>query len=497
MKEWMKRLALHYERVRYLRPEDKLMILFDIDGTILDMRYMILYVLQSFDYYHETCLFEGLKSADITIHETEVNKLLDKLAVPMDQMTDIVDWYENKFWSNEAILEAHRPFAGVMEVIRWFQMQPNTHVGLNTGRPESMRADTLRSLNKIGQEYKVEFNNSLLYMMNPYGSDREITTSKIAGILHFQKLGYRIFAYIDNEPENLEAISELDPRKQILLLHADTLFKSKRRKLPSHAVSGKRYDLTELIYERALPQHVQFVWHGVNDEGNLRQFLISNIRWAEFDIRLDPKREHIIVHDDSFASTPIQDDEVLLPLDDILEACKESKKAIKLDLKENGFLLDKILSLLGNHSFNAANLWFNGRIEVLKEEGFCSIAAAYPASIIQCPIDSLVPLILSVPNRALVILDMFRDWGINRFSISWNTINLRQVLDKLDKWGFEANIYNVPDLESFLRAVLLQPKSITSDFNFPKWQYYGRGSGQNQKRHVYSIANISHSLPLS
>lgn len=124
---------------------------------------------------------------------------------------------------------------------------------------------------------KVEFSNSLLYMMNPSGSDREITASKVAGILHFQKSGYRIFAYIDNEPENLRAISELDPRKQILLLHANTLFKSKRRKLPSHAVSGRRYDLTELICERALPQHVQVVWHGVNDEGNRRQFLHNSV----------------------------------------------------------------------------------------------------------------------------------------------------------------------------------------------------------------------------
>lgn len=34
MRAWMKRLALHYERVKYLQPEDKLMILFDIDGTL-------------------------------------------------------------------------------------------------------------------------------------------------------------------------------------------------------------------------------------------------------------------------------------------------------------------------------------------------------------------------------------------------------------------------------------------------------------------------------
>lgn len=45
--------------VKHLQPEDKLKILFDIYGTILDMRYMILYDLQSFDYYHGTCFFKG------------------------------------------------------------------------------------------------------------------------------------------------------------------------------------------------------------------------------------------------------------------------------------------------------------------------------------------------------------------------------------------------------------------------------------------------------
>lgn len=52
---------------------------------------MILYVLQAFDYYHETCFFEGVKNTDITIHETEVDRLLDKLAIPTDQRADIVD----------------------------------------------------------------------------------------------------------------------------------------------------------------------------------------------------------------------------------------------------------------------------------------------------------------------------------------------------------------------------------------------------------------------
>jgi len=44
MKSWMAELAAHYEKMRRRYPQDRLMLLFDIDGTILDMRAMVLYV---------------------------------------------------------------------------------------------------------------------------------------------------------------------------------------------------------------------------------------------------------------------------------------------------------------------------------------------------------------------------------------------------------------------------------------------------------------------
>ena len=53
-KSWMAALASHYEDTRHLYHEDRLMILFDIDGTILDMRYMVLFVLKAFDKKHKT-----------------------------------------------------------------------------------------------------------------------------------------------------------------------------------------------------------------------------------------------------------------------------------------------------------------------------------------------------------------------------------------------------------------------------------------------------------
>jgi len=494
MKEWMKRLALHYERARGLYPEDRLMILFDIDGTILDMRYMIYYVLKSFDRHNGTGFFEYLRVTDIRTHEADAERIIEKYVIPVEQKERVLEWYKANCWNATAILESHRPFAGVMEVIRWFQLQPNTYVGLNTGRPELIRVETLRSLNRIGSEYKVTFLDDLLYM-NRNGWDSNILASKIEGVLHFQKSGYHIFAFVDNEPENLRAIADLDPEGRILLLHADTIFGSGCKKMPQGTVSGKIYDITELIEEKTLPKHVQFVWHGVNDSENLRRFLASNVKWAECDVRMNPDGNQVILRHDSFSESPAENDEDFLLLKDILPPFKEMGKSIKLDLKEDGILLDRVFSALEYYNIDETSLWFNGEIEALKEEGFRRIAALYSRSIIQCPINHLGPLILSKSAKALEVLDMLVEWGINRFSISWKAPHVKDIFDKLSGWGFEVNIYNVPDLESFLRTVLLLPASITSDFNFPRWRYYGRGSGENKRYHEYPTTDIPIVLP--
>ncbi|MCK4728086.1 MAG: hypothetical protein KAT27_04110, partial [Desulfobacterales bacterium] len=271
MKDWMTELASYYEKTRRRYPQDRLMILFDIDGTILDMRSMILYVLQAFGRNHGNGLFRNLKVSDITVHENNVKRLLAQLPLQPEEQEKILSWYLEHRWTSTAILESHRPFRGVLEVIRWFQIQPDTYVGLNTGRPESLRADTLHSLNKLGKDYRVSFTNELLHM-NHAGWDQEVENAKVAGVLDFQREGYRVFAMVDNEPDNLRAIAKIDPQQEILLLHADTIFESKRTKMPRRTVRGKVYDLTELIPEKALPDRIQFVWHGVNDKANLRQF---------------------------------------------------------------------------------------------------------------------------------------------------------------------------------------------------------------------------------
>jgi len=257
--------------------------------------------------------------------------------------------------------------------------------------------------------------------------------------------------------------------------------------MPRRTIRGKAYDLTELIPEKSLPERIQFVWHGVNDKANLRQFLASDIHWGEFDIRMDPVSNDLILRHDFPENTPLQENEDRLTLDYLLSRLHQTWKGVKLDLKGDGMLVDRVLDVVDAYGLDESCLWFNAKVERLQEKGFRRLAAAHPLAVLQCPVSFLAPLILSVPEKAKEILTMFTDWGINRFSISWLTPDMRQFFDQMDQWGFEVNIYDVPDLESFLQAVLLMPRSITSDFNFPKWYYYGRGSGENGNHYEYSM----------
>ena len=219
--------------------------------------------------------------------------------------------------------------------------------------------------------------------------------------------------------------------------------------------------------------------------------MASDIKWAECDVHMDPTGQDLILRHDTFTITPLMEDEEWLTLDRLLELLNERGRCVKLDLKAGGVLVDGVLELVNDFGFSEDRLWFNGNVERLQEHRFRQLATALPGAILQCPVDFLAPLISSVPLKAKEILDMFTSWGVNRFSISWFTQDMREFFDQMDQWGYQVNIYNVPDLESFLQAVLLMPTSVTSDFNFPKWHYYGRGAGKKGNHYEYSLRRAS------
>jgi hypothetical protein len=249
MNRWMMKLADHYKKFRQDYPMDRLIVVFDIDGTILDMRHMILYALRGFDEELGTEYFKGLNFNNIDFHEAHVSSLLERLSVPASDRRTILALFDERLMSATALPESQRPFHGALDVVRWFQKQPNTYVGLNTGRPESLRTNTLKTLNAWGRLHGAVFTDELLYMRTSH-SVESIACAKVSGIDYLKQCGYRTLAFVDNEPENLKAVGDVDPNGEILLLHADTIFKSDINSVPKRAVKGKVYDFTKLVAER-------------------------------------------------------------------------------------------------------------------------------------------------------------------------------------------------------------------------------------------------------
>lgn len=483
---WMRRLAQRYQAERRDHPNEPLLLACDIDGTIIDMRHLVLSVLQSYDRAHGTAYFVRLILSDITVHENRVEQLFDRVKVPEAEQGKILDWYLERRWQENTLVNAHRAYRGAFAMIRWFQLQPHTNVALVTGRPEVLRDITLRSLNTLGEPHRVHFSDELL-LMNPGGWEDQVPEAKLEALDRLRSQGHHVFAMIDNEPAVLDAMSQPEVRSDLLLLHANTIYESQAAYRIPTVVSGDNYELAELVpNEEALPKQVQLVWHGVNDKANLGQFVASEVKWAEVDVRQDPAGALILRHD-SFETTPTATDDDWLTLENALTVIKQHNRGVKLDLKVGGEVLDRVLDLVQHFGFNGNDLWFNGNIEIICETGFRRIVDQYPAAITQCPIDWLTPLLWTASDEAKRILELLTEWGVTRFSISWERKELRKLLAQLDAWGHEVNIYDIPDLEAFLEAVVLLPCSVTSDFNFPRWHRFGRGSGKAGRRFTYSV----------
>ncbi|MBT8508405.1 hypothetical protein AZH53_08310 [Methanomicrobiaceae archaeon CYW5] len=466
MPTWMTRLARHYRAAMLRFPDSRQLILFDIDGTIVDSRESVRTLLQAYDREHATAYFADLTADAVTVTEDHLVALLAARGVPEVLHTPIQEWCSARRWSKEAALASHRPYTGVLEVIRWFQLQPRTFVGLNTARDETLRETTLRSLNAIGREYKVRFSSDLLHM-NPGGWE-EIQRSKAAAIDFFTGQGYHVFAMIDNEPENLRAVALEHPEETLLLLHADTIFRTRRTRLPPEAVSGTGYRLADIVRTRGdLPRHITFVWHGVNNPRTLRQFLASGITWAEVDIRTGPDSECVCGRE--------REGEASLSFAAALAAVGNAGRSLRIELREGGRLPARCIDALNEKGWKEEKLWFHCDPELTGPGAVGALRDAFPAALMQVPGDAVALALQEGEEHACGAVAAARALGAERLSFRFTTPNLADTLDFLDRCGMTADIRRETELDDFLRSVLLMPASVASDFRFPPgWDFAGR-----------------------
>lgn len=107
-------LSEHSRRARERFPGDELCVVFDIDGTILDVRHLVVHVFLGYDRSNGTQQFRGLVVDDITHHEDDVQALMAALDVPPGLRESVAAYYVAHLWDDEAVLAASRPFEGVL-----------------------------------------------------------------------------------------------------------------------------------------------------------------------------------------------------------------------------------------------------------------------------------------------------------------------------------------------------------------------------------------------
>lgn len=459
MRDWMHALAEKYGSTRARFPEEELLILFDIDGTILDARYHLRHLLVDFDRTHGTSYFTGLTPAMIEVPEARLGDLLERCGVGPERQDAVRRHVARRRWSLDAMLASHQPYRGVLDVIRWLQLQPRTHVGLNTGRPEARRDDTLLALNELGREYRVRFESPLLFM-NDTDQAAHVPARKAEALAFFRARGYRVLAVVEDDAANIAAMAAADPSREVLFLHAELSFQS-----PGHpgsrAVRGRDYDLTSLASESPLPGHVQLVRRGVGDRTSLSEFLESPVGWAESPVRLDPSRR-VVVRQAGYDQVPWSADEEPLELAEALAEVATRGRGLRLRLEGRQHLLERVLDVVDRAPVDTSCLGFLARIEDLEYMGFRSLATTCPLAAILAPVDFLVPLVLGMPDRARELLHSLQAWGITGFSVSWRTSGVRRLLSSFSRWGLDVDIRDVDDLRDFLGAALTLPASMTA-----------------------------------
>ena len=432
----MGRLGDHYRELRRRYPDDDLVIVFDIDGTIIDTRHLVRKVLLDYDRDTETEHFRQLGIEDIDVHENTVAPLLERWGLEPGERERVLGYYNARVWSPEATLAAHQPYRGVMEVVRWFQLQPKTTVALNTGRPEHLREPTLGALATVGAAYRVSFDDDLL-LMSPRPQGVGVARGKVEALTELERRGLRVVAVVDNEPENLEAMAAADESGEILFLHASTIFLSSIRPVP-RTVSGTHYDLDGLIEPSDLADHVQLVSSDVIDPASLDGALAEPIKWLGSPLRADAygRVEVGNHHEDGSDHAdggchPVVD---RLVLDQLLDPVLGLDRGVRLDLTSPD-LIDQVLAATARHRCPGHDLWISGRLEHLGETGIRRIRDVHPTATISCPVDFLGPLVLTAEDPARDTLMLLQSWGVNRVSIRWNQPEIRRLMAVLSSWG--------------------------------------------------------------
>lgn len=222
MRDWTRVLLNHHERSLRRFEGQRLLVLFDVDDTFLDMRLAVTVLLRAYDVAHGSAHFGSLNTALIDPFGRDIESVLELCHVPPDEQPQVLAWHQQQRRNGDVAHLAHAPFRGLLALAEWLYAQPNTAIGLNSARPEFLRQETLRCLNALAADGELRFVDHLAWF-TPHGWRDDVSTSKLAAITQAERRGERVIAMIDSNPAVLAAMAEADYGDDMLLVHSADL----------------------------------------------------------------------------------------------------------------------------------------------------------------------------------------------------------------------------------------------------------------------------------
>jgi hypothetical protein len=214
-------------------------------------------------------------------------------------------------------------------------------------------------------------------------------------------------------------------------------------------------DLDEVVWPPNL-SGIELVWHRLNREHDLRRFFRSAVHWAECDARIEPSGDIVVSH------TPGKRGD--RPFAEWIADVASAGRGAKIDLKEGGPVLEAVLGIVSSASIQDKDLWFNSAAEIIGgRAGFEAISEAHPLARISVPVDTLASWLRVCPDRGLDLLAELRTWGVNRLSVSVQTIAFQEIVHLLEYSGWATNIWDVSAEAQLSDAIGARPQSITAD----------------------------------
>lgn len=222
MRDWTRVLLNHHERSLQRFPDQRLLVLFDVDDTFLDMRLALTGLLRAYDAAHGSAYFGALDLATIDPFGRGIEDLLVRCRVPAEEQPRVLAWHRNERHRNDINRLAHVPYRGLLELAGWLHRQPRTAVGINSARPEFLRQDTLRCLNDLALDSSLRFVDELAWF-TPHGWRDDVGASKLSAIAQAEQRGERVIAMIDSNLAVLASLAAADHGDDRVLLHSADL----------------------------------------------------------------------------------------------------------------------------------------------------------------------------------------------------------------------------------------------------------------------------------